>query len=92
VLSGESARDAGNQKQLRGQIRDSSPIVTLCEDPAKAGLLAQHQLEVPMSKLMIIFVLLASGTLYDPQRVLSHLGPDASAIGWKLKNTMPSFR
>ena len=66
--------------------------MTLCEDPAKAGLLAQHELEVPMSKLMIIFVLLASGTLYDPQRVLSHLGPDASAIGWKLKNTMPSFR
>ena len=45
-----------------------------------------------MSKFMIIFVLLASGTLYDPQRVLSQLGPDASAIGWKLKNTLPSFR
>ena len=45
-----------------------------------------------MSKLMIVFVLLVSGSLYDPQRVLSHLGPDAVAIGWKIKNTMPSLR
>lgn len=45
-----------------------------------------------MSKLMIIFVLLASGALYDPQRVLSHLGPDASAIGWKLKHAIPGIR
>jgi hypothetical protein len=40
---------------------------------------------------MVIFVLLASGTLYDPQRVLNHFGPDASAIGWKIKNKLPSF-
>ncbi len=45
-----------------------------------------------MSKLMIIFVLLVSGSLYDPPRVLNHLGPEAAAIGWKIKNTMPSFR
>jgi hypothetical protein len=41
-----------------------------------------------MSKLMIIFVLLMSGTLYDPQRVLAHLGPDAAAIGMKIKYSM----
>ena len=36
-----------------------------------------------MSKLMIVFVLLVSGSLYDPQRVIHQLGPEASAIGWK---------
>jgi hypothetical protein len=44
-----------------------------------------------MSKLMIIFVLLASGTLYDPQRVLGHLGPDASAIGMKIKAKLHAY-
>ena len=29
-----------------------------------------------MSKLMILFVLFISGALYDPPRVLNHLGPD----------------
>ena len=28
-----------------------------------------------MSKLMILFVLFVSGALYDPPRVLNHLGP-----------------
>ena len=28
-----------------------------------------------MSKLMILFVLFVSGSLYDPPRVLNHLGP-----------------
>lgn len=40
-----------------------------------------------MSKLMIAVVLLLSGSLYDPQRVLHQLGPDAVAIGWKIKNS-----
>ena len=31
-----------------------------------------------MSKLMILFVLLVSGALYDPPRVLNQLGPEAS--------------
>ena len=44
-----------------------------------------------MSKLMVIFVLLVSGTLYDPPRVLNHLGPDASAIGWKIKSKLAAF-
>jgi hypothetical protein len=44
-----------------------------------------------MSKLMIIFVLLMSGTLYDPQRVLNHLGPEASAIGWKIKGKLAAY-
>lgn len=43
-----------------------------------------------MSKLMVIFVLLASGSLYDPQRVLSYFGPDATAVGWKIKNSLAS--
>ena len=42
-----------------------------------------------MSKFMIIFVLFMSGALYDPPRLLHHLGPDAAAIGWKIKNVLP---
>ena len=38
-----------------------------------------------MSKLMILFVLFVSGALYDPPRLLNHLGPSASAIGWQIK-------
>jgi hypothetical protein len=41
-----------------------------------------------MSKLMVIFVLLMSGALYDPPRVLSQFGPEAASIGWKLKSTI----
>jgi hypothetical protein len=44
-----------------------------------------------MSKLMILFVLLVSGALYDPPRVLNHLGPGATAIGWHIKS-MVNFR
>jgi hypothetical protein len=42
-----------------------------------------------MSKLMIIFVLLMSGALYDPPRILNLLGPEAAAIGWKIKTALP---
>ena len=38
-----------------------------------------------MSKLMIMFVLFMSGALYDPPRVLNHLGPAAAAVGWHMK-------
>ena len=38
-----------------------------------------------MSKLMILFVLFISGALYDPPRVLNHLGPSAAAMGWHMK-------
>ena len=41
-----------------------------------------------MSKLLIVFVLLVSGSLYDPQRVIQQLGPEASAIGWKIASTL----
>ena len=44
-----------------------------------------------MSKLMILFVLCVSGSLYDPPRLLNQLGPDAAAIGWKIKNAF-AFR
>ena len=45
--------------------------------------------EDTMSKLMIIFVLFVSGALYDPPRVLNQLGPEAAAIGLKIKNSLP---
>jgi len=45
-----------------------------------------------MSKAMVIFILLASGSLYDPQAVLSQLGPSASAFGYHLKHAIPGFR
>ena len=41
-----------------------------------------------MSKLMIVFVLLVSGSLYDPQRVIGQLGPEAAAFGWKIAATL----
>lgn len=41
-----------------------------------------------MSKLMIVFVIFISGALYDPTRVLYHLGPDAAAIGMKVKTSL----
>jgi len=41
-----------------------------------------------MSKLMILFVLFISGALYDPPRVLNHLGPAASAVGWHIKTAV----
>jgi hypothetical protein len=41
-----------------------------------------------MSKLMILFVLVMSGALYDPPRVLHQLGPEAAAIGWKISSTL----
>jgi hypothetical protein len=41
-----------------------------------------------MSKLMIMFVLFISGALYDPPRVLNHLGPSASALGWHMKSAL----
>lgn len=40
-----------------------------------------------MSKFMILFVLFISGSLYDPPRVLNHLGPEAAALGWKIRTT-----
>lgn len=41
-----------------------------------------------MSKLMVMFILLVSGTLYDPPRVLNQLGPQASAVGWKIASSL----
>jgi hypothetical protein len=41
-----------------------------------------------MSKLMILFVVVMSGALYDPPRVLNQLGPEAAAIGWKISATL----
>ena len=40
-----------------------------------------------MSKFMILFILFISGSLYDPPRVLNHLGPQAAALGWHIKTT-----
>ena len=41
-----------------------------------------------MSKLMILFVLFVSGALYDPPRVLNHLGPSAATVGWHIKTAL----
>ena len=65
-------------------LRDSSTVGD-SESPAAAGLHQPNSEEVTMSKLMILFVLFVSGSLYDPPRVLNHLGPEAAAIGWKIK-------
>jgi hypothetical protein len=40
-----------------------------------------------MTKLMMAVVICMSGALYDPTRILYHLGPDAAALGWTLKRT-----
>ena len=52
----------------------------------------KNRRDTVMSKAMVIFILLASGTLYDPQRVLSQLGPEASAIGYTIKHEIPGIR
>jgi hypothetical protein len=53
------------------------------------GSLAQPRtIEVAMSKLMILFVLFISGALYDPPRVLNHLGPTFNTIGWHVKTAL----
>ena len=41
-----------------------------------------------MSKLLMVIVICMSGALYDPTRVLYHLGPDAAAFGWMLKSKL----
>jgi hypothetical protein len=41
-----------------------------------------------MSKFAVIFVLLMSGAIYDPPRVLNQLGPQASAVGWQIASTL----
>ena len=45
-----------------------------------------------MSKAMVIFILFASGALYDPPRLLHNLGPHAGAIGYKIKQMIPGVR
>jgi len=39
-----------------------------------------------MSKLMMAFLICMSAALYDPTRILYHLGPDAAALGWMIKS------
>jgi hypothetical protein len=64
-------------------------VDTYASSPAiRQGSLAQQQPRSAMSKLMIVFVLLVSGALYDPQRVMYQLGPEASAVGWKIASTL----
>jgi hypothetical protein len=41
-----------------------------------------------MSKFAVIFVLLMSGALYDPPRVINQLGPQAAAAGWQIASTL----
>ncbi len=41
-----------------------------------------------MSKISILFVLIMSGALYDPPGILHQLGPEATAVGWKIASTL----
>src|SRR2546423_6672474 len=72
-----------------GEVRDTFAY-TRAALP-RAGLPRSTQSRSTMSKLMILFVLFVSGSLYDPPRVLNHLGPGAAALGWHIKTTF-SFR
>jgi hypothetical protein len=38
-----------------------------------------------MSKLMLMFLLFCSVTIYDPKGTIEFLAPHASQIGWQLK-------
>ena len=76
----------------KGPLRKSGTRSPLSEQPCRRqGALASTLNEITMSKLMILFVLFVSGSLYDPPRVLNHLGPGAAALGWHIKTTF-SFR
>jgi hypothetical protein len=41
-----------------------------------------------MSKLMMVFMLFICGALYDPPRVLNHLGPSFNTLGWHMKTAL----
>ena len=76
----------------KGPLENPEHASPLREQPCDGqGSLASTLNEVTMSKLMILFVLFVSGSLYDPPRVLNHLGPGAAALGWHIKTTF-SFR
>ena len=77
----------GTQRTLQNQVCECLPVDIYASSPAtRQGSLANPR--SAMSKLMILFVLLVSGSLYDPQRVIHQLGPEASAIGWKIASTL----
>ena len=41
-----------------------------------------------MTKLMLAVGILTSLFLSDPMRLMSHLGPEAQWLGWKIKTTL----
>jgi hypothetical protein len=48
--------------------------------------------EVAMTKLMMITAVLASLSLLDPLMVINHLGPQANLVGWKIKTSLDPAR
>ena len=45
-----------------------------------------------MSKFVILFCVFIAGSLYNPPRALSQLGPEAAAMGWRIKTAFYRFR
>jgi hypothetical protein len=41
-----------------------------------------------MSKLFLALVIVASAAICDPPRVLAWAGPQAQAVGWKIKTAL----
>jgi len=41
-----------------------------------------------VTKLMLAVGILTSLFLSDPMRLMSHLGPEAQRLGWKIKTTL----
>jgi len=44
--------------------------------------------EVAVTKLMLAVGILSSLFLSDPTRLMSHLGPEAQLLGWKIRTTL----
>ncbi len=44
-----------------------------------------------MSKGFLAFGILASAIIYDPQRMIGLLGPQAQLLGWHISSTIESY-
>ena len=69
-----------------GEIAAGAILAAVVKRNAGGG---GSSLEVPMFETLASFAFAEHlcGSLYDPPRVLNHLGPQAPAIGWPIKTT-----
>jgi len=77
-------------------------LMSNCDAPRRQGFICHGQyysqwawaldLEVAMTKVMIITAMLASVSLLDPLMVINHLGPQANVVGWKIKTSLDPAR